>query len=61
MVSSSGAWVRPAALAPALPDQLFDIGKDGVEAGRGHGLGGRLACPGGGVGIGGKSGIAVVL
>jgi hypothetical protein len=43
-----------------LPDQLFDIGKDGVEAGRGHGLGGQLACPGG-VGIGGKSGIAVVL
>jgi hypothetical protein len=44
-----------------LLDQLFDIGKEGVEAGGGRGLGGQLACRDGGVGIGGKPGAAVVL
>jgi hypothetical protein len=46
---------------PQLSDQLFNIGKDGVQAGGGHGLGGQLACRDRGVEIGGKPGAAVVL
>jgi hypothetical protein len=60
MVSSSGASVRRGGVGHQLLDQFFDIGKNGVEAGRGHGLGGQLACRDGGVGIGGQPGAAVV-
>lgn len=44
-----------------LPDQLFDIREDAVEAGGGHGLGGQLPRRGCGLGIGGKPLAAVVL
>jgi hypothetical protein len=44
-----------------LCDQLFKIGKDGVEAGGRHGLGRQLACRGRGLGIGGKPSAAAML